>query len=216
MATNASARGDLRAWRAQTPPAYFADVRAKFEDARLTIHACNLAYDDSFTDEEIDTTLRQAAALGVTVVASPLTMSMAKRLAPFAERHHVAIAIRNQTSGTNGNAMSARHLAAALALSPAFRLKLDLGNLTASNDDAVAVIREHQTRVSHVLVTDRLRNGGASQLFGEGDTPIVAGLKALKASSPAIPVFVEYDYVGLRTPEEEVRASLDYVRRAIQ
>ena len=44
----------------------------------------------------------------------------------------------------------------------------------------------------------------------------MAVLKALKAAPAAIPVFVEYDYVGLRSPEDEVRASLEYVKRAVQ
>ena len=89
--------------------------------------------------------------------------------------------------------------------------KLDIGNLTASNCDAVAELREYRSRVAYVLVKDRLRNGGASQPLGEGDTPIRKVLDVLKASAPTIPALVEYDYVGLRSPVDELRASLAYV-----
>jgi hypothetical protein len=67
-----------------------------------------------------------------------------------------------------------------------------------------------------VLVRDRLRNGGTSQLFGEGDTPIAGVLGALKASGAAIPAVVEYDYVGLHSSVEEVTASLAFMAAAVK
>jgi sugar phosphate isomerase/epimerase len=211
-ATNAEARQALRAWRATTAPAFFGQVRAKLAAAGLTVHACSVNFNESFTGDEIDATLRQVKALGASRVRSPLTMADARRLAPFAERHQVSIAIHNQVDGNRAGAIDTPRLAEALALSPAFGLALDIGNLTASNCDAVAELRQHQSRLSHVIVKDRLRNGGASQPFGEGDTPIKAVLDLL-AASPAIPAMVEYDYVGLRSPVEEVRASLAYLAR---
>jgi hypothetical protein len=80
----------------------------------------------------------------------------------------------------------------------------------------VAVFGRHESRVSHVLVKDRLRNGGTSQHFGEGDTPIPAVLKRLKTSEFRIPGVVEYDYVGLHSSVDEVTASLAYVSQAAQ
>jgi hypothetical protein len=213
-ATNAAARGALRHWRARTPVAFFEDVRRKVNAARLTVHACALTYDDSFTDEEIDATFRQVKALGVTTVSSPLTMATAKRLVPFATRHHVSIAIHNQVDGNPAHFIATPDLRQALALSPAFALKLDIGNLTASNCDAVAELGQHRARVSYVLVKDRLRNGGPSQHFGEGDTPIKAVLDVLGKSATATPAVIEYDYVGLRSSVDEVTAALTYLTQS--
>ena len=64
------------------------------------------------------------------------------------------------------------------------------------------------------MVKDRLRNGGASQPFGEGDTPIPGVLDVLKTSASSIPAFVEYDYVGLHSSVAEVNASLAYMTKA--
>ena len=73
-------------------------------------------------------------------------------------------------------------------MSPSFTVKLDVGNITASNRDAVAELREYRSRVSYVVLRDRLRNGGASQPFGEGDTPIRSVLARWPAAvGPAIP-----------------------------
>ena len=207
-ATNTSARAALRTWRMQTPAAVFEQARAKLASAGLTVHACALAYNDSFADDEIEATFRQARALGVTTVSSPLTMAMARRLAPLAQRHQISIAIHNQVDGNRSGAIDTPALKQALALSPAFKVKLDIGNLTASNCDAVAELREYRSRVSHVLVRDRLRNGGASQPFGEGDTPIREVLSILASPAPGIPALVEYDYVGLRSSVDELQACL--------
>lgn len=211
-ATNSVARAELRAWRLQAPASVFKEIRGKLGSAGLTVHACALAYNDSFSDDEIDATFRQAKALGVTTVSSPLTMAMARRLVPFAQRHQVTVAIHNQVDGNPAGAIHTPALKQALALCPAFNLKFDVANLTASNRDAVAELREYRSRVSYVLLRDRLRDGGASQVFGEGDTPIRNVLAALQSSAPAIPAVIEYDYVGLRSSVDELKASLAYCR----
>jgi sugar phosphate isomerase/epimerase len=211
---NAFARRELRQWRGQTEPRYFHDVGGKFTAANLTVVACALFYDESFTDDEIEATFRQAKALGVSTISSPMTMATARRIVPFAERHGVTVAIHNQVDGNAAGAIATRELTDALALSSSFRIKLDIGHLTASNHDAVAELARHESRVSHVLVRDRRRNGGTSQHFGEGDTPIPAVLTQLKASEFRIPGVVEYDYVGLHSSVDEVTASLAYVANA--
>jgi sugar phosphate isomerase/epimerase len=215
-ATNASARAALRAWRLRTGPVFFEGVRARLAAAGLTVPACTVAFDDSFTDDEIDATFREVRALGVATVASPLTMAMAVRLAPFAERHAVSVAIHNQEHGNAGGAIGTADLARALSSSPRFTVKLDVGNITASNGDALAEFDRYRARVSHVVVRDRLRNGGASQPLGEGDTPIADVVKFVARSASPVPVFFEYDYIGLRPATEEVALSLRFLDRAAQ
>jgi len=214
-ATNSAARAALRAWRLETPARFFDQARGRLASAGLTVHACALAYNDSFSDDEIDATFRQAKGLGVTTISSPLTMAMARRLVPFTQKHQISVAIHNQVDGNRAGAIDTPHLKQALALSPAFTVKLDIGNLTASNCDAVAELREHRSRVSFVLLRDRLRNGGASQPFGEGDTPIKQVVSTLGAGPSGIPAAIEYDYVGLRSSVDEVRAALAYCRVAM-
>jgi len=210
-ATNVEARNALRNWR-RTPEATSLDgVRRKLAAAGLTVHACSLTYDSSFTDEEIIATFKQAAALGAKTISTPLTLAMADRLVPFVERHGMTLAIHTQADGNAAGEIDVPTLDRALDLSRAFRVKLDVGNLTASNRDAAAALRKYESRVACVLVKDRLRNGGASQPFGEGDAPIRAVMDVLKQSSRSIPALVEYDYVGLRSSVAEVTAALEYL-----
>ena len=103
----------------------------------------------------------------------------------------------------------------ALALSKNFRLNLDIGNFTAANYEAVAFIQENHSSISHIQIKDRTRNGGANERFGEGDTPIKDVLTLIRDKQFAIPAFVEYEYIGLGTPQEEVRKCLAYTNAAL-
>lgn len=212
-AIRARARQELRAWRNTTGADYFQNVRVKFAAAGIAIHSIAFDYTDAFSNDEVELTLKQAEALGVSVVSSPLTMAMAKQIVPVAAGHQIRIAVHNQVDGNKDELIGTAQLAELLALSPAFALKLDVGNLTASNCDAVEELRTHQSRVSHVLVQDRLRNGGAPQMFGEGDTPIAGVLSLLKGSS--IPAFAEYGYFGLNSPADEVRHCVEFMQHAV-
>jgi hypothetical protein len=212
-AIEADYRRSLRAWRLESGPEVFDAVRAKLVAAGLTVHGCATSFDDSWTDEEIDAAFRQVKALGATTVSSPMTLAIAARLVPFAERHKMNVAIHNEVSGSSSIAMP--QMKQALALSRAFSVKFDAGNVTASNADAVAELRGCQSRLASVLMKDRLRNGGASQYFGEGDTPLAAVLDDLQSSLAPVPAIVQYDYVGLHSSVDEVRASLVYVAHTI-
>ena len=210
-ASDATARAALRTWRLQAAPAVFEDVRRRIASAGLAVDACAVTVNDSFTDDEIDAIFRQVKAFGARTLSSPLTLATARRLVPFAERHDVAVSIHHQIDGNAAGLIDLPRVAQALALSPRFRLRLDVGRITASNRDAVETARELLPRASCVILTDHLRNGGASQPLGEGDTPLAGVLQMLAAADPSMPVLLEYDYRGLRPSAEEVKTALAYL-----
>jgi len=214
-AIDASARRALRAWRLSTGPAYFTEQRAAFDAAGLKVHALAFDYTDRYTDEEIAATFTHAKAFGVSLVSSPVTMDVAKRLAPIAAQHGMRVAVHNQIEGNTSGQVGTSHIGDVLALSPVFGLKLDIANVTTSNGDALAALRACRDRVSHVLVQDRLRNGGASQAFGDGDTPIAAVLADLARTQPAAPALAQYSYFGVGSPATEVKHCLDYMRETL-
>ena len=84
----ASAQGAvLREWRLATPLDFFAGVRKKFDDAGINLYAYNLSFNDSFSDEEIDRGFEMAKAMRVGLITASATLTSAKRVAPFAEKH---------------------------------------------------------------------------------------------------------------------------------
>ena len=82
----AKARDDLRKWRLEVPLDHFRNVWKKFDAAGIQVYAYNLSFNDSFTDDEIDRGFKHANALGVNIITASTTLSVAKRVAPFAEK----------------------------------------------------------------------------------------------------------------------------------
>jgi sugar phosphate isomerase/epimerase len=210
-ARNRALRDNLRKWRLATPASHYTEIGARFKAAGIRVFAMSFQHDEAFTDEEIDATFRHAQALGVEVISSQSTLAMAGRLAPFAERHGVPVTFRNGSGWLETPAQLAR----AAALSKQFRVNLDIGNFTAANQESVAYIQENHEKITHLIVKDRTRNNGGNEAFGAGDTPIKPVLALLRDRKFPIRVCVDYEYVGLGTPQEEVRKCLAYVRAAL-
>jgi hypothetical protein len=215
-AAKLAVRNSLRQWRLATPTANHAAIRSKFQSAGINLFAYRVDYDEQFTDQEIDVTFNQAKTLDVQVLASICNLKVARRLAPFAEKYGMTVSLHNTAREKDPNAIaSPQSFRMALALSKNFRLNLDIGNFTAANYEAVAFIQENHATISHIQIKDRTRNGGANEKLGEGDTPIKDVLNLIKEKGLPIPVFVEYEYLGLGTPQEEVRKCMAYVKAAL-
>ena len=198
-------RNNLRKWRLATPASHYAELKSRFAAAGISVYAMSYEHDEAFTDEEIEATFGHAKALGAEVVGSRANLSTAQRLAPFAERHALRVAFHNERE-------TAAQISALAAISPRFGINLDIGNFTAANQESVAFLQENHQRITHVTVKDRTRNGGGNEAFGSGDTPIRPVLALLREKQYPIRVYVDYEYVGLGTPMEEVRKCLAYLK----
>jgi sugar phosphate isomerase/epimerase len=209
-------REDLRNWRIETGRDYYQTVRGKFDAAGIGLYAYTINYNDSFTDEEIDSTFRQAKAMGVGIISSSTTLSVAPRLAPFAEKYGILVAVHGHSNLKDPNQLaSPESFAKALAMSRQFRVNLDIGHFTAANFDAVKYIRENHEQITHLHIKDRRKNDGTNEQFGEGDTPIREVLALLKKERYPIRAFIEYEYAGLRSTREEVKLCMQYLRNAL-
>jgi hypothetical protein len=90
-------REDLRKWRLTVPLDEIKAIRKKFDDAGINLYAFNLSFNDSFTDEEIDRGFVMAKALGVPVITASATVSSARRVAPFADKHDMDVAFHGHS-----------------------------------------------------------------------------------------------------------------------
>ncbi len=210
------AREALRKWRLETPMAFFTGVGKRFADAGITIHSFNYSPNDTFTDAEIERGFHIAAALGARVITSSTTLPVARRMAPFAAKHGVSVAMHNHSNTSDPNEFATPDsFAAARKLSPHFKVNLDIGHFTAANYDPVAFLREHHAHVTNLHIKDRRKNQGDNVPWGTGDTPIKAVLQLLKRERWPINAHVEYEYRGTRSPVEEVAACVAYARQAL-
>lgn len=210
------AREDLRTWRVRTPLAHFQGLRAKFESAGLKITAFNYSFADHFSDEEINRGFEMARALGAGYITSSSTLTVSPRIAPYAEKHRMPVAMHNHSAVQDPNEYaSIASLDAALAMSPWFRINLDIGHFTAGNNDPVAFLEKHYRWITNLHIKDRKRDQGANVPWGTGDTPIGPVLQLLKKERWPIAAYLEYEHRGDGTPVDEVKKCLDYARQAL-
>ncbi len=206
-AANIAVRKLLLDYRMTTPESHYEAIRAKLAAAGIKVSAYSVKYDDTFADDEIDVTFRQAKALGATsITALGLTAASKpetlKKLVPFAEKHQMNVSLPDFA------------FAGALP-SPRFKVNADIGAITAANGSPVAFIQENQASIAQITIKDRRRNKGKNEQFGDGDTPIQEVLRLVRDKKYAFPVFVEYEYLGIGTPAEELQRCMDYARVAI-
>jgi sugar phosphate isomerase/epimerase len=210
------AREGLRNWRLEVPLDHFRNVRKKFDDAGINVYVYNLSFNDSFTDEEIDRAFDQAKALGVNIISASTTLPVAKRVAPFAEKHKMFVAMHNHANLKDPNEFATpASFQAALAMSKYFKINLDIGHFTAANLDAVGFIRENHAHITNLHLKDRRKNGGQNVEWGQGDTPIRAVLQLLKSKRYPIPAYIEYEYPGKQNCVAEVKKCFEFAKRAL-
>jgi sugar phosphate isomerase/epimerase len=210
------ARADARQWRLSTPLDHFKQVRNRFEAAGLKIHGYNYSFNRSFTDEEIDRGFEIARALGAQFITASTTLSVAKRVVPFAEKHEMVVAMHNHSNLEDPDQFATpESFLSAMKMSKRFKINLDIGHFTAANFDALAFIRERHADITNLHIKDRKKNQGDNVPWGEGDTPIKDVLQLLKRERWPIPADIEFEYRGAGTPVEEVKKCFAYVKSAL-
>jgi sugar phosphate isomerase/epimerase len=210
------AREDLRRWRLETPLDHFRGLRRRFDSAGIAIFAYNYTPTASFTDAEIDRGFEMTRALGAEIITASTTLDVARRVAPFAEKHKMAVAMHGHSNVSDPNEFATPDsFAAAMRMSKYFKVNLDIGHFTAANFDALAYIRAHHADITNLHLKDRKRNQGDNVAWGQGDTPIGGVLQLLKREKWPIRAYVEYEYRGQGSPIDEVRKCMAFAKQAL-
>jgi sugar phosphate isomerase/epimerase len=188
-------KNQRKEWRAKATPADFQKVPRMFDEAgiRLQILCYNMPAD--IEDDEIEHAFRMARAFGVSAISSTSTVAVARRVAPFADKHKIIWGGHNHAEVNNPNQFaSAQSLELVLSLSKFFGVNLDIGHYTAGNQDAVAFIQKHHDRITNLHLKDRKRNQGPNVPWGQGDTPIREVLLLMRSSKYKFPANIELEY----------------------
>jgi len=207
-------REELRQWRLSTPADYFRQVRSKFDDAGITLHAFNYSFRDDFTDEEIDRGFQMAQAMGVKFITASSNVSSAIRVAPFAARRGIKVGMHNHSNIKPNEFARPEDFTEAMRAGSSIVINLDIGHFVAAGFDPVEYLDKHHAHIVTLHIKDRKKNQGPNVPFGEGDTPIKEVLQLLKLKKLAIPANIEYEYKGQDTVAE-VRRCLDYCKNAL-
>jgi sugar phosphate isomerase/epimerase len=210
------ARQALRAWRIETPLDHFRSIRRKFKAAGIAVYAFNYSPNAGFSDEEIDRGFEIAKALGARIITASATLEAARRMAPYAAKHRMAVAMHNHSNTKDANEFATpESFEAAKKLSSYFKVNLDIGHFTAANYDAVAYLREHHASVTNLHIKDRKRDQGDNMPWGTGNTPIREVLQLLKREGWPIRAYIEYEHRGESGAVDEVKKCFAFVRSAL-
>ncbi len=206
---------ETRQWRLTVPMDHFTGVRKKFDAAGIKLQAYNYSFNDNFTDPEIERGFVMAQALGVKVITASSTLTSVKRVAPFADKYKITVAMHGHSNLTDPNQFAKpESFAAAMAMSKYFGVNLDIGHFFAAGYDPVAYIEQNHARITNLHIKDRKKNDGPNTPWGEGDTPIKPVLQLLKKKKYNIPANIEFEYRGEDTVAE-VRKCFEYIKTAL-
>lgn len=207
----------LHEWRMAATEATFKPVRKKIEDAGIELKIlCYNMNVKTTQDDEIEYAFRMAKALGVDAISTSTQVSMAKRLAPFAEKHKLRVGFHGHANTTNPDEVATpESFETVMAASKYLGANLDVGHYTEAGYDPVAFLQKHHDRITNLHLKDmkKASNGGGYTPFGQGDAPLKDVLKLVQKNKWNIPVNIEFEYPG--DPKVEVPKCFGFVKEAL-
>jgi sugar phosphate isomerase/epimerase len=201
-------------WRQSASMDRVAEFRKKYETAGVLIEIVKVDGIFKMTDGELDYVFTLAKTLGGRAISTEISHKEEdlKRLGQFADKHQLMM-------GYHGHAgTKPEDWEKAFSLAKHNGANVDLGHFVAGNNvSPLPFIKEHHERITHVHLKDRKKNNGPNMPFGEGDTPIVEVLRAIRDNHWNIQGTIEFEY---RIPPgsnrmTEIARAIKYCRDAL-
>jgi sugar phosphate isomerase/epimerase len=205
----------VRDWRTSATEATFKQVRKKIEDAGIELKMlCYNMNVERTTDQDVEYAFMMAKGLGVDAISTSTQVSMAKRLAPFSDKHKIPIGFHGHADINNPDEVATPEtFEAVMATSKYHWANLDLGHFTEAGYDAVAFLQKHHGRITNLHLKDKKKGVRGNGPWGTGDTPIKESLKLLQKNKWDIPANIEFEYEG--DPVTEVTKCLQLCREML-
>jgi sugar phosphate isomerase/epimerase len=194
QAAQAEAQKRLTDWRAAATPATWKAVTKKFNDAGVEDGLLCYNMRDSMTDDDIEYGFRMAEGLGAKAISTSTTLTMAKRIAPIADKHKLMVGYHGHDATNDPNQTATLESYDTLMAYGKYNgINLDIGHFTAANYDAVDFIQKHHDKITNLHLKDMKRDHGNYTLFGQGDVPMKAVLQLLKKGQYGFPANIEWE-----------------------
>jgi sugar phosphate isomerase/epimerase len=188
------------------------ELRKMYNDAGVNIHIHKMGFGAS--DEEIEFSFQVAKALGCVGVTTERNEELAKRVAPFADKHKIWVGFHNHT--TNYPVLDKPD--PILELGHYIGFNFDIGHYVAGSKglSPIPVLEKYHDRIVSLHLKDRTAEGG-NVPWGEGQTPIKEVLQLMRKEKWTFPAEIELEY---KIPEgsnavAEVAKCVEYCRKAL-
>ena len=188
------------------------ELRKMYNDAGVNIHLHKLGFGPS--DEEIEFNFLVAKALGCVGITTERNDMLARRVAPFADKHKIWVAFHNHTS----NIPVIDKPDALLDIGAYIGFNVDIGHYVAGSKglSPIPVLEKYHDRILNLHLKDRTADGG-NLPWGQGATPIKEVLQLMRKEKWTFPADIELEY---KIPEgsdavKEVAKCLQYCKEAL-
>jgi sugar phosphate isomerase/epimerase len=189
-----------------------AELKKMYNDAGVNIHIHKRPFGGS--DEEIEFNFLIAKALGCVAITTERNEGLAKKLAPFAEKHKIYVAFHNHDK----NIPVIDKQDPILDIGKYIALNLDCGHYYygSKGQSPVAVIEKYHDRIVSLHLKDRTVEG-RNLSWGKGQTPLKDVLQLLKKNKWPIygDIEVEYPIPEGSNTVKEVATCVQYCRDAL-
>lgn len=166
-----------------------AELKKMYNDAGVNIHIHKTGFGAS--DEEIDFNFLVAKALGANGITLERSEPMAKKLAPFADKHKVWIGFHNHTN--NYPKMDQKD--PILEAGQYIGFNFDVGHYYAGTkgQSPIPVLEKYHDRIVSLHLKDRTADG-KNLPWGQGQTPLKEILQLMKKEKWSFPGDIEIEY----------------------
>ena len=196
LAERKAAMEKLAQWRGGTDAQTWKGVAKKFDDAGIDLALLCYNMQDAMKDEDIEYGFAMAKGLGVKGITTSTTLTMAKRIAPIADKHKLLVGYHGHDATNDPNQTATLESYQTLMGYGKYNgVNLDIGHFTAAGYDAVAFIKEHHDKITNLHIKDRKKDHGPNvAVWGTGDTPMKEVLQLLKKEKYLFPANLELEY----------------------
>jgi len=187
-------------------------LRKMYNGAGVNIHIHKIGFGQS--DEEIDFNFQVAKALGCVGITTERSEALAKKLAPFADKHKIWVAFHNHTN--NYPVMDKKD--PILECGQYIGFNFDVGHYFAGTKglSPIPVIEKYHDRIVSLHLKDRTADGG-NLPWGQGKTPIKEILQLMRKEKWTFPADIELEYKVPQGSDSvaEVAKCVQYCKEAL-
>jgi sugar phosphate isomerase/epimerase len=165
------------------------ELRKMYNEAGVNIHLHKLPFGQS--NEDIDFNFEVAKALGCVGITTERSDEMAKKLAPFADKHKIWVAFHNHTN----NFPKVETMDPLVSYGKYVGFNLDVGHYFAGTKglSPLPVLEKYHDRIVSLHMKDRTADG-KNLPWGEGQTPLKEILQLMRKEKWKFPADIEVEY----------------------
>ncbi len=195
-----AAQKAIAEWKKSVTASTWKGVKQKFNDAGVDIQI--LCYNMSLntTEDEMDYAFQMARDLGVRAMSCSTTVTVAKRVAKFADKYKIMWGGHGHFNIYDPEEFAKPEtFKEIMSFGKYIGVNLDIGHFTQAGYDPMTFIPEIHDRITNLHLKDSMKPdkcgvAGPTQPWGQGQTPIKDVLLLMKKNKYKFPANIELEY----------------------